>query len=163
MMQIMKKIINFFKLFHQRRKERRQSKKYKSQPMGASIINPNGTVINVDNGKSVLDVDLINGASEKDKKKVRQYTKCLVTGLSIMACLWITMSYVLSYVALIMYGNAEPLSSLSEKVCEVIIGVVISYAFKSYLESYSSAKHDLDMMKLDNISVTENKNDEAVG
>lgn len=161
MKKIMKKIINFFKLFHQKRKARRQTKKYKSQPMGASIINPNGTVINIADGKSVLDVDLINGASEKDKKKVRQYTKCLVTALSIMACLWISMSYVLSYVALIMYGNAEPLSSLSEKVCEVIIGVVISYAFKSYLESYSSAKHDLDMMKLDN--VIENKNDEAVG
>lgn len=98
---------------------------------------------------NVLDVDLLDdNVSEKDKKKVRQYTKCLVTSLTIAACVWISTSYILAAVALVMYGNAEPLSSLSEKVCEVIIGTVVAYAFKSLLESYSSAKHDLDVMKL---------------
>lgn len=163
-MKFIKKIITFIKLFFQRRKLRKQNKK---TTYGASFINPNATVINVGDKTSVLDVDLVDdNASKKDKKKVRQYTKLLVTSLTVMACIWISMSYLLSTVALIMYGNAEPLSSLSEKVCEVIIGVVIAYAFKSYLESYSSAKHDLDVMRLEstNESPTETiNNEEPVG
>ena len=83
-----------------------------------------------------------------DNKKIKQYSKCLVTALTIAACLWISMSYLLSTVALIMFGNAEPLSSLSEKVCEVIIGVVIAYSCKSFSESFAEAKHDLDVMKI---------------
>ena len=162
-MKFIKKIITFIKIFYQKRKLRKQNKK---QPMKSSFINPNATVINVGGETSVLDVDLVDdNVNDKDKKKVRQYTKSLVTALTIMACVWISSSYILATIALIMYGNAEPLSSLSEKVCEVIIGVVIAYAFKSYLESYSSAKHDLDVMKLETImeSTSENINDEAVG
>lgn len=162
-MKFIKKIITFIKLFFQKRKLRKQNK---SQPMGASFINPNATVINVGGETSVLDVNLVDdNASEKDKKKVRQYTKSLVTALTVMACIWISSSYILATIALVMYGNAEPLSSLSEKVCEVIIGVVIAYAFKSYLESYSSAKHDLDIMKLETTmeSTSENNDEQAVG
>ena len=162
-MKFIKKIITFIKIFYQKRKLRKQNKK---QPMKSSFINPNATVINVGGETSVLDVDLVDdNVNDKDKKKVRQYTKSLVTALTVMACVWISSSYILATIALIMYGNAEPLSSLSEKVCEVIIGVVIAYAFKSYLESYSSAKHDLDVMKLETImeSTSENINDEAVG
>ena len=162
-MKFIKKIITFIKLFFQKRKLRKQNKK---QPMGASFINPNATVINVDGETSVLDVDLVDdNINDKDKKKVRQYTKSLVTALTVMACVWISSSYILATIALVMYGNAEPLSSLSEKVCEVIIGVVIAYAFKSYLESYSSAKHDLDVMKLETTmeSINENNNNEPVG
>ena len=137
-MKFIKKVIDFFKSFIHKRKQRKLNKQ---QPMGLSYIDARQET-------NVLDVDLIDdNASEKDKKKVRQYTKCLVTALTIMACVWISMSYVLSTVALVMYGNAEPLSSLSEKVCEVIVGVVIAYSLKAYLESYSSAKHDLEIMK----------------
>lgn len=140
----------------------------KSKPVGATRVVPNAAVIHIDDKTDVLDVDLVDDdASKKDKKKVRQYTKSLVTALTIMACIWISTSYILATVALVMYGNAEPLSSLSEKVCEVIIGVVIAYAFKSYLESYSSAKHDLNVMKLESVneSINENEidNEESVG
>ena len=162
-MKFIKKIITFIKIFFQKRKLRKQNRK---QPMGTSFINPNATVINVGGETSVLDVDLVDdNVNDKDKKKVRQYTKSLVTALTIMACVWISSSYILATIALVMYGNAEPLSSLSEKVCEVIIGVVIAYAFKSYLESYSSAKHDLDVMKLETTmeSTNENIGDEPVG
>ena len=159
-MKFIKKIITFIKIFYQKRKLRKQNKK---QPMRSSFINPSATVINVDGETSVLDVDLVDdNVNDKDKKKVRQYTKSLVTALTVMACVWISSSYILATIALVMYGNAEPLSSLSEKVCEVIIGVVIAYAFKSYLESYSSAKHDLDVMKLETTMepTNENINDE---
>ena len=162
-MKFIKKIITFIRIFYQKRKLRKQNKK---QSMGSSFINPNATVINVGGETSVLDVDLVDdNVNDKDKKKVRQYTKSLVTALTVMACVWISSSYILATIALVMYGNAEPLSSLSEKVCEVIIGVVIAYAFKSYLESYSSAKHDLDVMKLETTmeSINENNNDKPVG
>ena len=162
-MKFIKKIITFIRIFYQKRKLRKQNKK---QSMGSSFINPNATVINVGGETSVLDVDLVDdNVNDKDKKKVRQYTKSLVTALTVMACVWISSSYILATIALVMYGNAEPLSSLSEKVCEVIIGVVIAYSFKSYLESYSSAKHDLDVMKLETTmeSINENNNDEPVG
>ena len=158
-MKFIKKIITFIKIFYQKRKLRKQNKK---QPMRSSFINPNATVINVGGETSVLDVDLVDdNVNDKDKKKVRQYTKSLVTALPV----WISSSYILATIALVMYGNAEPLSSLSEKVCEVIIGVVIAYAFKSYLESYSSAKHDLDVMKLETTmeSINGNNNNEPVG
>ena len=144
-MNLIKKIIRFFKIFIEKRKARKRV-------AGVSYID-------LRKKTDVLDVDLLDdNASEKDKKKVRQYTKSLVTGLTIAACAWISTSYVLAAVALVMYGNAEPLSSLSEKVCEVIIGTVIAYAFKSLLESYSAAKHDLDVMKLE-----QKNNDEPMG
>lgn len=163
-MSFIKKIISFVKLFIQKRKERKVKKLSakiqkinKQQPMGLSYIDARQET-------NVLDVDLIDdNASEKDKKKVRQYTKCLVTALTIMACVWISTSYILAAIALVMYGNAEPLSSLSEKVCEVIIGTVIAYAFKSLLESYSAAKHDLDVMKFKQSVDEPSSDEEAVG
>lgn len=173
-MKFIKKIMAFIKSFIQKRKVRKLRKKQEKlkiqeQPMGVSYIDMRKQET------SVLDVDLVDdGASKTDKKKVRQYTKCLVTGLTIAACVWISSSYILAAIALVMYGNAEPLSSLSEKVCEVIIGTVIAYSFKSWLESYSAAKHDLDVMKLEQplYQQTEHEieyetetinNDEAVG
>lgn len=155
-MKLIKKIINFFKIFRIKRKQRKLNKN-NSQPMGLSYIDARQET-------NVLDVDLVDdNASEKDKKKIRQYTKILVTSLTIMACLWISTSYILAAVALVLYGNAEPLSSLSEKVCEVIIGTVIAYSLKSLLESYSAAKHDLDVMRLEYTEKETINNDEPMG
>lgn len=147
-MKLIRKITTFFKIFIQKRKARKQA-------VGSFYIDSRKKT-------DVLDVDLLDdNASEKDKRQVRQYTKSLVTGLTIAACAWISTSYVLAAVALVMYGNAEPLSSLSEKVCEVIIGTVIAYAFKSLLESYSAAKHELDVMKFKHEETI--NNDEPMG
>lgn len=156
-MKFIKRIINFVKIFIRKRKNRKLLKKQKSQPMGMNYID-------LRRETNPLDVDLLDdNTSQKEKKKVRQYTKILVTALTVMACIWISTSYLLSTIALVMYGNTEPLSSLSEKVCEVIIGVVIAYAFKSYLESYSSARHDLDVMKINQSNEDNIKDEESVG
>lgn len=167
-MKFIKKIITFIKVFFQKRKKRKQNKKNKSQPMGASFINPNATVINVGGETSVLDVDLVDdNVNEKDKKKVRQYTKSFITSLTIMACIWITWSYVLATVSLVTYANVEVLISLSEKVCEVILGAVISYHLKAFFETFSQKGMELIERRLNNnnhLNINENVDDEqAVG
>lgn len=105
--------------------------KRKQQPVGMSYIDARKET-------NVLDVDLLDdNASKSDKKKVRQYTKKLITALTIFACIWISWSYILASIALCLYGNPEPLSTLSEKVCEVIIGTVIAYCLKAFFESFA--------------------------
>lgn len=107
-------------------------------------INTGVAVIDLEKDTSVLDVDLLDdNASEKDKKTVRQYTKMLITALTVFACIWISWSYVLSTVALVLYGNAEPMSTLSEKVCEVILGAVIAYCLKAFFETFAQKGMEL--------------------
>ena len=145
-MKFIKKIITFIKIFYQKRKLRKQNKK---QPMKSSFINPNATVINVGGETSVLDVDLVDdNVNDKDKKKVRQYTKKIVDILTIMGCIWITWSYVLSTIAVIRFQDVQVLSSLSEEVCRTILGIVVSYCMKSFFESYAKGKNELKEKEL---------------
>ena len=130
----MKKVKQFFKNFISLRKKRKQQKV--------------GTTFIIDDRTSVLDVDLLDKqTSPKGKKKVQQYTKILVSGLSIAAVIWITYSYVLATIALFTYQNANPLSDLSQQVCITILGVVISYCLKAFFETYAQAKHELEVDK----------------
>ena len=141
-MKFIKKIITFIKIFYQKRKNRKLLKKQKSQPVGMNYVD-------LRKETNVLDVDLIDkNTNQKDKKKVRQYMKCLVTSLTFFACIWISTSYVFAGIALLNFGNSDPLTSLSEKVCETILGVCITYGLKSYLETFSQEKHKLDIMKI---------------
>ena len=120
---------------------------------------------------SVLDVDLVDDNTSKvNKKKVRQYTKKLITALTVFACIWISWSYILASIALCLYGNPEPLSTLSEKVCEVIIGAVIAYCLKAFFESF--AEKGMEIIeehwnsRIDNPNVVEetiNNDDKPVG
>ena len=108
-----------------------------------------GTAIIVEKDTNPLDVDLVDdNLNTKDKKKLRQYTKCLVTALTIMACIWITVSYIYAGIGLFLYGNPEVLIELSKQVCVTILGVTISYCIKAYMESYSEAKHIEDMAQI---------------
>ena len=96
-------MLRFFKKFLALRKKRK-----------ALMLSP----IIIKNETSVLDVDLLDKqTSEQDKKTVRQYTKTLITALTICSCVWISLSYVMSAYALIVYGDSDPLSNLSERVC----------------------------------------------
>ena len=115
--------------------KRKKKKSEKNVPMSSSIV-----IVDQNQPKketSVLDVNLLDdNATTSDKKKVRQYTKSLITALTICACSWITISYVLAFVALIRYGNTDVLSTLSEKVCEVILGAVSAYCLKAFFETF---------------------------
>ena len=136
----MKKIINKIKGFFRR---------FKKKPIAASS---NVNFIDVENKEketNVLDVDLIDhNISEKSKKKVRQYTKIIVTVLISMAIIWISWSYVLATVALINFGTFQPLMSLSQQVCITILGVCTSYFVKSYFETWSEKKNEMLMNQI---------------
>lgn len=144
-------MIRFIKKFIEIRKRR------KAKPMGTAII--------VEKDTNPLDVDLVDdNIKTKDKKKLRQFTKILVTGLTIMACIWITISYIYAGVALFLYGIVDPLMDLSKQVCVTVIGVTISYCLKAFFETFAEAKHLEDMAKIGQTVLPDNEEDnEAVG
>lgn len=144
-------MIRFIKKFIEIRKRR------KAKPMGTAII--------VEKDTNPLDVDLVDdNIKTKDKKKLRQFTKILVTGLTIMACIWITISYIYAGVALFLYGIVDPLMDLSKQVCVTVIGVTVSYCLKAFFETFAEAKHLEDMAKIGQTVLPDNEEDnEAVG
>lgn len=75
--------------------------------------------------------------SVKDKKKFIQFTKLLVSVILFFAIVWITWNYVLATYALFTFQSAEPMVELSSQVCGVVIGTVIAYCLKAYLETLS--------------------------
>lgn len=144
-------MIKFIKKFIEIRKRR------KEKPMGTAIV--------IEKDTNPLDVNLVDdNLNTKDKKKLRQYTKCLVTALTIMACIWITISYIYAGIGLFLYGNPEVLIELSKQVCVTILGVTISYCIKAYMESFSEAKHLEDMAKIEQTLLSSSEdNEDAVG
>lgn len=130
----------------------------KPQPMGTTIIH-NATVIQTDDETNPLDVDLLKG-NIKNTKKLRQYTKSLVTVLTTFACIWITLSYILSAYALIKYQISQPLSDLSQQVCITILGVVISYCLKAFIETYCEKKNEIELNNENNNQIINNSNDD---
>ena len=95
-----------------------------------------------------------------EKVKIRQYTKTLVTALTVMACIWISTSYVYAGACLFMYGSTEYLSELSQQVCITILGTVIVYAFKSFFETFSERKQDLEDKMFDHAVIKKETTDE---
>ncbi len=144
-------MIKFIKKFIEIRKRR------KEKPMGTAIV--------IEKDTNPLDVNLVDdNLNTKDKKKLRQYTKCLVTALTIMACIWITISYIYAGIGLFLYSNPEVLIELSKQVCVTILGVTISYCIKAYMESFSEAKHLEDMAKIEQTLLPSSEdNEDAVG
>ena len=80
---------------------------------------------------------------EKDKPT---YSKLLTSWLVVMAAGWISWSYILATIALIWHENVDPLTTLSVKVCETIIGTVIVYGAKALFENISkyTVTHDTE-------------------
>lgn len=136
-MKFIKRIINFFKIFIRKRKNRKLLKKQKSQPMGMNYVD-------LRKETNVLDVDLIDkNISEKARKKVRQFTKTIIITYTITSIIWITWSYLLATYAMIVLLNVEPMSSLSEKVCDVISGYIIVYCLKAFFETFAEKGMEL--------------------
>ena len=136
-MKFIKRIINFVKIFIRKRKNRKLLKKQKSQPMGMNYIDFRKET-------NVLDVDLIDkNISEKARKKVRQFTKTIIITYTITSIVWITWSYLLATYAMIVLLNVEPMSSLSEKVCDVISGYIIVYCLKAFFETFAEKGMEL--------------------
>jgi hypothetical protein len=139
------KLIFFkFKLKRIKQLNMKPMENVKPHVMGATSIVPSGTVINVDGGKSVLDVDLISDKlSHDEKKKLRQTTKTFMWTLVVASLIWISWSYVLATISLILLQNPEPLSELSKEVCTVILGSVIGYMCKSFVETFAQKTSEM--------------------
>lgn len=159
-MKFIKRLINFVKIFIRKRKNRKLLKKQKSQTMGMNYID-------LRKETNPLDVDLISdNLNEKEKKTLRQTTKLLIWTLVISAIIWITWSYILSTISLLMYANAEPLSDLSSVVCNVILGTSIGYMCKSFVETFAQKTSEMIERHWNNnneIQNVENNEDEPVG
>lgn len=160
-MKFIKKIITFIKLFFQKRKLRKQNKK---QPMGASFINPNATVINVGGETNVLDVDLVDdNASEKDKKKVRQYTKKWVDIILTVSLIDVQFCFVLAFL-----GKDQIAETLGIAIITEIVAIGLGYMLKAFFETNSQKKNELEMERIKrtyevNKPASEINDDEAVG
>ena len=163
-MKFIKKIITFFKVFFQKRKLRKQNKQYKIQPMGASFINPNATIINVGSETSVLDVDLIDDSiSEKGKKKVRQYTKSRMDIILFVSLLDIQLCFLLAFL-----DKAQIAETLAIALVTEVVALFAGYFPKSFFETYFQKKNELEMEKIKhtyevNKPTLESDDEQAVG
>ena len=140
-MKFIKKIITFIKLFFQKRKLRKQSK---LQPMGASFVNPNATVINVGGETNVLDVDLVDdNASEKDKKKVRQYTKVRVDIILFVSLFDVQLCFVLAFLDKVQIAETLGVAIITE-----IVAVALGYMLKAFFETNAERKNELELERI---------------
>ena len=81
-----------------------------------------------------------------------------------MCAIWITWSYILATISLIKLFDSQPLEELSKQIILTILGCCIGYFCKSFFETYSEKKNDLEYYKFDN--ETDDcccSNDESVG
>ena len=76
--------------------------------------------------------------------KLKQYTKRFVTFITIFAVIWISWSYALATLQFFFTGSTELLEGLSSQVCAVILGTSTGYMIKSFIETYSEKKHELE-------------------
>lgn len=159
-MKFVRKAITFIRLFLQKRKNRKILKKQKSQPMGINYID-------LRKETNPLDADLISdNLNEKEKKTLRQTTKQFMWTLVLFAIIWITWSYILSTISLMMYGNAEPLSDLSREVCSVVLGTVLGYMAKSFVETFAQKTSEMierHWNKNNDVKSVETDSNEPVG
>ena len=101
---------------------------------------------------------MIDGLARKHRQSRRRkknsikpsYKKVLMTVLVVLAGIWISWSYCLATMALLIFGNADPLETLSERVCVTILGAVIAYSVASTTENISKygyvGKQDGEML-----------------
>ncbi len=95
-----------------------------------------------------------------DKKELRQFSKRIVTALFLCSVIWVTASYSLACYALIKFGNVDTVSSVTEKVVDMLKVVFGAYFVKSFLETYSQKKNELYLRSLEENS---EPNSEDVG
>lgn len=160
-MKFIKKIITFIKLFFQKRKLRKRNKK---QPMGASFVNPNATVINIGGETSVLDVDLVDdNANEKDKKKVRQYTKKWVDIILTVSLIDVQFCFVLAFL-----GKDQIAETLGIAIITEIVAIGLGYMLKAFFETNAQKKNEIEMERIKrtyevNKPTLESDDEQAVG
>lgn len=146
----------------------------KYYPRQRIIPSENITIIDTQKETNVLDVDLIDKSiTEKDKKILRQYTKQLVTFLTIMGSVWVTWSYILATYVTIVLKEPYVVIELSKQVLITILGTVVVYGIKAFFETFFKKKNELlsslsnqEDNKLNNLLIDSSSNideEETVG
>lgn len=131
--------------------------KPKLQPMGSTII-PNATIIKTDNETNPLDVDLVDdNISNKDKKELRTFTKKWVDRILTISLFDIQLCFVLAFM-----GKENIAESLGIAMATEIVGTIAGYYAKSFFETYSEKKNDIEMEKIhkDYETITPNADDD---
>lgn len=145
-MNLIKKIIRFFKIFIEKRKARKQ--------VAGSFY--------IDSRKKtdVLDVDLLDdNASEKDKKKVRQYTKKWVDIILTVSLIDVQLCFVLAFL-----GKDQIAETLGIAIITEIVAIGLGYMLKAYFETNSQKKTELEMERIKRTyEVNQSNDNESVG
>lgn len=131
--------------------------KPKLQPMGSTII-PNATIIKTDDETNPLDVDLVDdNISNKDKKELRTFTKKWVDRILTISLFDIQLCFVLAFM-----GKENIAESLGIAMATEIVGTIAGYYAKSFFETYSEKKNDIEMEKIhkDYETITPNVDDD---
>lgn len=78
------------------------------------------------------------------KKYNWSFTKYWVDIILTCSCIWITLSYILAFL-----GKENIAESLSATVATVIVGTVVPYFIKSFLETYNEEKNKIKIKELE--------------
>lgn len=100
---------------------------------------------------------------DKSKKELRQYSKCIVTALFICSVIWVSISYAMAFYALIAQGSVDTVSSVTEKVVDMLQVVFGCYFAKSFLETYSEKKNEVYLQSLEIQEETQDNIQDDVG
>lgn len=73
--------------------------------------------------------------------KFRSFTKTLILMITITALIDVQLSYVLAFL------DKDPVITLSERIVEVLLGVILGYLAKAYFETKQEKKQELDEYK----------------
>lgn len=100
---------------------------------------------------------------ESQKKELRQYSKRIVTALFLCSVLWVSASYGMAFYALIFQDNVDTVSSVTEKVVDMLKVVFGCYFVKSFLETYAEKKNELYLQTLDDDTIEDNLDTDDMG
>lgn len=119
------------------------------------------------NPLDLADKDLIDNdnISERDKVKVKQYTKRIINVILTFGCIWVTWSYILATYSAIILGQTETVENLSVQVCITIVGSIIAYCIKAFFETNAEKKNEQELLfkQMDMEADVINTDEEAVG
>lgn len=133
-----------------KKKKRKRKKKKPIQKSHFTIINDNET--------NPLDVDLVDdNISNKDKKELRTFTKKWVDRILTISLFDIQLCFVLAFM-----GKENIAESLGIAMATEIVGTIAGYYAKSFFETYSEKKNDIEMEKIhkDYETITPNADDD---
>lgn len=108
------------------------------------FIRPDATIINIDDKTDVLDVDLVDdNISEKDRKKVKQYTKKWVDIILTVSLIDVQFCFVLAFL-----GKDQIAETLGIAIITEIVAIGLGYMLKAFFETNAQKKNEIEMERI---------------